>query len=80
MPLSLFQKSLVSTNETHFNKKKSLMTLATGLEAVRRLYLLRRQRGAEFSRILVEQANMLLFCHRQGSLTEMEDPVQLTSL
>jgi hypothetical protein len=44
MPLSLFQNSLVSTNETHFNKKKVLMTLAAGLEAVRRLDLLRRQR------------------------------------
>ncbi len=56
------------------------MTLAAGLEAVRRLDLLRRQRGAEFSRSLVEQANMLLFCHRQGSLTEGDDPVRLTSL
>jgi hypothetical protein len=56
------------------------MTLAPGLEAVRRLDLLRRQRGAEFSRLLVEQANMLLFCHRQGSLTEGEDLLQLTSL
>ncbi len=36
------------------------MTLAAGLEAVRCLYLLRRQRGAEFSRIVVEQANMFL--------------------